>query len=564
MQPEHSHATEFFKFWRCPYANPDNMGFFFLVATILCLLRSSSSSLSKNFDLITSSSNVTLYRDEIAKKVIADARKNGFNWEEIEKTGQGPDYVRFLFRLLELTDLREISPLQVDELARKFVIACKDYPETFLKFNYSKLDHVMLKATVRQSAVNDNLPLFEHLYRNGLDNLNEKWRLDISAVVDLLKAELLLDEKSNSVDLMEVEPAPQVNSLKTSLPKTIYVIDDNTYATTVEGSYNSTPENTKETKRNFEPEKSDARPSKTITTDLSGNNQPGINGKKRKFEMNNEIRPVKKVAIASTIQNNGVPNKPTTIDLFDNGESEMAKSRISKQKDNNFPPLPEEALKLIAAGLAAPSLTNLAEIRSIIIEPKDLRTLQDGKWLNDEVINFYFKLIEERSQGSVFTLNTFFFKKLAGSGYDEVKRWTAKVNIFAYERILIPIHLPEHWCLAELDMQEKKIFYYDSLGGMNETCLIILLSWLINEHRVRKLPTPLIFSEWQLITPNSPRQGNGTDCGVFTCVTAEYRSRNAPLTFSQANMPYFRRRIAYEILKKDILATETNQSSKSK
>merc|ERR1719318_297181 len=46
---------------------------------------------------------------------------------------------------------------------------------------------------------------------------------------------------------------------------------------------------------------------------------------------------------------------------------------------------------------------------------------------------------------------------------------------------------------------------------------------------------------------------NGSDCGMFTCKFAEYLSRRAKFTFSQRDMPYFRKRMVYEIVKNKLL-----------
>jgi sentrin-specific protease 1 len=40
-----------------------------------------------------------------------------------------------------------------------------------------------------------------------------------------------------------------------------------------------------------------------------------------------------------------------------------------------------------------------------------------------------------------------------------------------------------------------------------------------------------------------PRQMNGCDCGVFMLKYADYIASGCPLTFTQADMGYFRRRI---------------------
>ena len=50
-----------------------------------------------------------------------------------------------------------------------------------------------------------------------------------------------------------------------------------------------------------------------------------------------------------------------------------------------------------------------------------------------------------------------------------------------------------------------------------------------------------------------PRQMNGSDCGMFTLKYAEYLSRNVGITFTQEDMPYFRRRMVYEIVNNKVI-----------
>ena len=57
--------------------------------------------------------------------------------------------------------------------------------------------------------------------------------------------------------------------------------------------------------------------------------------------------------------------------------------------------------------------------------------------------------------------------------------------------------------------------------------------------------------EWKRGTPN---QRNGSDCGVFMAITADYLARGAKLDFKQMDMPYFRRCMVFEILQQELLA----------
>lgn len=221
---------------------------------------------------------------------------------------------------------------------------------------------------------------------------------------------------------------------------------------------------------------------------------------------------------------------------------------------HKLPNLPNEYKILLETNLSLSDSTQIIQKFCIPITVRDLKTLRPPNWLNDEVINFYFELLSQRSKENsnlprLHIFNTFFYPKLKSSGYDSVKRWTRKIDIFSYDLILIPIHLGIHWCCAEINFKEKSIFYYDSLHNNNKACLKLLLEYVFEEYKDKK--GAVFDSEnWTLFSPkNIPCQQNGYDCGVFTCIFAEYRSRNADFTFSQKNMNYFRDRISYEIIK---------------
>lgn len=191
------------------------------------------------------------------------------------------------------------------------------------------------------------------------------------------------------------------------------------------------------------------------------------------------------------------------------------------------------------------------------ITKSDINTLdwRRQKWLNDEVINFYMNLIMERSElrendgyPKVYATNTFFLPRLASGGYAGVKRWTRKVDIFAKEVILVPVHVNGvHWCMAIINLKAKTIKYYDSMGKANEKVLAMLASYLQEEMRDKKQQV-LDMSGWQIENvAGIPQQQNGYDCGVFSCMFAEFVTRNRPLTFSQSHMEYFRQKMVLEI-----------------
>ncbi|XP_034489618.1 sentrin-specific protease [Drosophila innubila] len=191
---------------------------------------------------------------------------------------------------------------------------------------------------------------------------------------------------------------------------------------------------------------------------------------------------------------------------------------------------------------------------SLNITRNDIRTLIGSCWLNDEIINFYMNLITDRSQNkqgklpSVYAMNTFFIPRLLQNGHSAVKRWTRKVDLFSKDIIPVPVHVGGvHWCMAIIHMKNKTIRYYDSMGKPNQMVLNALETYL-REESLDKRKLPFDTSDFKIENvQNVPQQTNGSDCGVFSCMFAEYITRNKPLNFSQEHMEYFRKKMVLEI-----------------
>lgn len=214
---------------------------------------------------------------------------------------------------------------------------------------------------------------------------------------------------------------------------------------------------------------------------------------------------------------------------------------------------------MIDVWMRGPPGQQLTEKFNIQITRRDVQTLAGLNWLNDEVINFYMNLLVERGQNNgdvlnVHAFNTFFYPKLMKQGYATIKRWTKKVDVFGQDLLLVPVHLGMHWCLATVDFRDKCVRYYDSMLGDNDRCLQALLEYLHQEHQDKK-KSPYNTDDWSLENvKNIPQQMNGSDCGMFSCKFAEYLARDAHITFNQEHMPYFRRRMVYEIVTNGLLS----------
>lgn len=213
--------------------------------------------------------------------------------------------------------------------------------------------------------------------------------------------------------------------------------------------------------------------------------------------------------------------------------------------------------------LAAHQKTNLEVTRG------DFECMKPGQWLNDEVINFYIALLQERDTRrkaqdkgpKCFFFNTFFYHKLGSNGYSYkgVARWTTPKRLLQKgadyqcllecDKIVVPIHLPAHWTLAVINLRDQQFEYYDSMGGVDSE-VFELLSRFIEDEAKEKSGVELDTREWRrLFARDIPHQKNGSDCGVFAITYGDFCSKDVPFRFSQEDMPFFRRRIVADVMR---------------
>ncbi|KAK0137202.1 Sentrin-specific protease 2 [Merluccius polli] len=273
--------------------------------------------------------------------------------------------------------------------------------------------------------------------------------------------------------------------------------------------------------------------------------------------------------------------------LSQHGDQPPTHAGLTRHSDEDLPRLTKDMAAEVSAALTQgdPNLVLSAAFK-LRITQRDLATLREGSWLNDEVINFYLSLVMERSSGPaapgprVYCFSTFFLPKLRGGGgggqaggHWAVKRWTKAVDLFLHDLILVPLHLDIHWAMAVIDLRSQTVKAYDSMGQRHDDICSLLLLFLREEHKVKK-GKDLDTSRWtvgslrasvsshepqvdlhtvRIKGPEIPQQKNGSDCGVFACKYADYISKERPLTFKQCHMPLFRKVMVWEILNQKLL-----------
>jgi len=199
---------------------------------------------------------------------------------------------------------------------------------------------------------------------------------------------------------------------------------------------------------------------------------------------------------------------------------------------------------------------------NIDITISKITCLRPNTWLNDEIVNFYMCMLQERDQKLCAAsngarlpshyFNSFFIAKLLENGqytYNNVKRWSKKFDVFSMDRIFMPINLNNtHWVMSVVYIQRKEIHYYDSMSGSGQRHLQAILRWLGDESKEKK-KVQLDTTGWKLIDREQdvPQQENGYDCGVFSIICADFKSDDLPLRYEQSEMSLNREKIGAAI-----------------
>ena len=218
------------------------------------------------------------------------------------------------------------------------------------------------------------------------------------------------------------------------------------------------------------------------------------------------------------------------------------------------------------------------------VQRKSLRRLIQGEWIDDEAVTFWFKLLAQEDnklcakdasrKGSAF-FTSFFKTSLLNEGasnhqmegqysYNRVKNWARKLlrdeegDIFDTDKIFIPFHEGHvHWICAVVDMKQKTISIFDSMGGSYETYLQHIFRYLQDEHYSKNGKALPHIESWKVMrhsaAENIPSQKNSVDCGVFVCVFAYFLLLDLPFEFNQEHILRARKWMVLSILRGEIL-----------
>ena len=215
----------------------------------------------------------------------------------------------------------------------------------------------------------------------------------------------------------------------------------------------------------------------------------------------------------------------------------------------------------------------------------DFLRLAGESWLNDELINSFVALINDRDQllrtgrrlgaeasslevGRIVPrtrmMNSFFFSRLAPHpsryNYEWVRNWGLKMglDLDAVDKIIVPVNLAKlHWVLVAIDISKCLFYFYDSITRADRHGVVdVVRRWLGDEVRSRLGDDAV--ARWDVDSwavradPAWPRQTDAGSCGVFAVAAADCFSLGAPLLFSQKDIRTLRERIAVALFFDDL------------
>jgi sentrin-specific protease 1 len=191
--------------------------------------------------------------------------------------------------------------------------------------------------------------------------------------------------------------------------------------------------------------------------------------------------------------------------------------------------------------------------------------------LDDEIIYKYLLLVAERSNDlgpyskdlpRIHVVNSHFVSMYRGRNGSEVPLGQGERHFFTSDIIFFPVHIEMkcggHWALIAVDRRLQTICYYDSLFGFlrainSHKDMTMVHEYLRMIHlEIKKTPLPS-YRKKAIPKSSMPQQSGDRDCGVFLCMTAEHLARDAPLEFTQQEMPYFRLLMMAEIAERKLL-----------
>lgn len=200
---------------------------------------------------------------------------------------------------------------------------------------------------------------------------------------------------------------------------------------------------------------------------------------------------------------------------------------------------------------------NILSYHDTLLRQTDVGTLEPGKWVNDNIISFWFEYLEHEIYSEYEAFVKFippdvaqFIKSAAEipSQVSDVSSVLESMNLGKKQLILIPINNAStssitasgsHWTLAAFNIQNGIFSHYDSLEGSGNGSHAKAIYKVLKQILTPKRET----SFHEVICC---QQRNGSDCGIHLICNADAVCKK---TFLHDDRP-FSEIVSIEVIKK--------------
>ncbi|KAI9193407.1 uncharacterized protein BJ171DRAFT_528232 [Polychytrium aggregatum] len=173
----------------------------------------------------------------------------------------------------------------------------------------------------------------------------------------------------------------------------------------------------------------------------------------------------------------------------------------------------------------------ILEYGDVIIDKEDFDLLEEGQWLNDTIIQFYYEYLElqvHKNNPHVEFLRPSIVH-LVTNTQDPTSLQSALPKDLAKKNIVfLPINDSDgttnsisgsHWSLLVFYRPTNSFYYYDSLGRYN------LSAAKLTKDKFAPLLVPRLLNKFEQVSHfaqvETPIQVNGYDCGCYTIAITE-------------------------------------------
>ncbi|ORX94686.1 cysteine proteinase [Basidiobolus meristosporus CBS 931.73] len=164
------------------------------------------------------------------------------------------------------------------------------------------------------------------------------------------------------------------------------------------------------------------------------------------------------------------------------------------------------------------------EYHDSILRTEDVALLQDGEWINDAIIDFFYEFLEKTLETHEILYMRPALVHLIAHATDTSDFSSALPSDLPHRQLLfIPVNdnIGEgvggsHWSLMVFHRNSNTFYYYDSIRDLNLKHA---------EHTAKRFAKVLKLQEVRFQVMETPQQSNGSDCGIYVISVTELLSK---------------------------------------